>query len=92
MRNLQRVEGTREDIKWYSPQQFLKRKPDFVAINALGTTDYNAELFSMLRNGELPYETVFDLVSPDHPRWLYPRKLTFVQNRQTIFARRSGPD
>lgn len=79
-------------MRWYDPRQFLERKPDFVAINSLGKTKYNTDLFSMLQRSELPYEIVFERASPKQPRWVYPRGLTFVQNQQMIFARRTGQD
>ena len=87
-----------EKIKWYSLEQLMIRKPDYIAINSLSYQRFFGinrslypsinQFFQDLLNEQYPYEIVFDQESKNPPPWVYPLKIDFLHNRITLFARK----
>jgi hypothetical protein len=101
------IVGSEEDrkneeqkIAWYSLQELMKRKPDFIGFNSLYYNRFTEpglkqdlyptmnDYFQQLLAEKYPYKIVFDEESKHAPRWVYPREIDFLYNRVTIFARK----
>jgi hypothetical protein len=82
-------------IGWYSLEQLMKRRPDYIAIDSIfydKVIDPNLypsvkEFHRNLLDQRYPYKIVFDRSSPTIPKWVYPQQITYADNRITILAR-----
>ena len=95
------LDSVKEDGKkasWYSFEQLLARRPDYIAINSLEYKGFiNGDkgkyypsiktYFINLLEEKYPYKIVFDRTSYQGPWWVYPKDILFLDNRMTIFKR-----
>ena len=89
----------KENTKWYTIEELIKRNPDYIAINyryynrffeTSGETNYPdiQRYFSNLLTEKYPYKIVFDRRSKAIPSWVYPQEIDSIFNRMTIFSRK----
>lgn len=89
------LEGDR-NLSWYSCDEFLRRRPDYVVIDSLYYQRFLERIserqifphitrhFEKLLNGGYPYRIVFDENMQPPPWWVYPQTIDFLENRVTI--------
>jgi hypothetical protein len=90
---------TDEMLRWYSLDELLTRKPDFIAADSLYYGRFTdpgvrrklypsmAVFYEALLNEQYPYKIIFDKESSAVPVWVYPREIDFLHNRITILAK-----
>jgi len=87
-----------QDESWYSLEQLMVRRPQYIAINSLHyerfTQSKTGDLYPSIKKffvelirGKYPYQIVFDRESKKSPPWVYPKKIDFLHNRMTILKR-----
>ena len=92
-------ENQRENIKWYSTENLLKRNPKYVAIDSLyyerflqnkNEARLYPELNQFFKNllEEKYYKIVFEQESKTFPSWIYPQNIDFLKNKIIIFAQK----
>jgi hypothetical protein len=91
-----------QQVAWYSLQELMKRKPDFVGFNSLYYNRFTEpglkqdlyptmnNYFQQLLGEQYPYKIVFDEESKHAPGWVYPHEIDFLYNRVTILARKDS--
>jgi hypothetical protein len=83
---------------WYSFDQLMNRKPEYIAIDSLYYRRFLAteigdfypcirKFFRELLAEKYPYKIVFDKRSKKYTKWIYPRRIDALFNRITIFQR-----
>ena len=91
---MEQLEGDR-NFSWYSCEEFLRRRPNYVAVNsfyygrftegAAGQTyPHIRRHFQKLLDGAYPYRIVFDEKTQSPPWWVYPKHIDFLKNRMII--------
>lgn len=89
-----------ETIEWYSLEELMKRRPNYLAINSkyygrffdgqyAVHYPFMRKFFADLLNGQYPYEIVFDRASQPVPKIIYPQRIEFVDNEITILKNKS---
>ncbi len=93
------IKSENQEMAWYSLQQLVKRKTDFIGLNSLYYKRFTEaglkrdlypsmnQYFQDLLHERYPYKIVFDQESQRPPRWVYPYEIEFLHNRVTILAR-----
>ncbi len=97
---MEKLNNREEDQEnWYSKDELLSRKPDYIAINSLYSERFLKEgivselypglriFFEKLLQEKYPYQISFDRALPPYPFWLYPQQIDFLENRITILTR-----
>jgi len=89
-----------QQVAFYSLQELMKRKPDYIAVNSLYYNRFiepglKRDLYPTITNyfqqllaEQYLYKIVFDEESKHAPKWVYPHEIDFLYNRVTIFARK----
>jgi len=98
MEKLQKVEKRDEREHWYSLEQLMTRRPDYIAVDSLLYNRFMSKIlgklypsikifFTDLLNEKYPYKIVFDQESKETAFWIYPQQIDFLYNRITILSR-----
>ena len=88
-----------KNIKWYSPENLLKRNPQYIAINSLyyqrflqnkNKARLYPELNQFFKNliEEKDYKIVFAQESNKYPSWIYSQNIDFLNNKMIILVRK----
>jgi hypothetical protein len=98
-KRLDAVERNDDKVSWYRREKLDELKADFIAVDSFYYSRFfhntvgdlypsMRAFFTDLLAEKYPYKIVFDRESKSYPRWLYPRRINFVEkNRIVILAR-----
>jgi len=89
-----------EGIEWFSIEQLLSRKPDYMAVDSLYYSRFTRNdspasayyssvdaYFTDLLDEKYPYQIVFDKETNEVPTWIYPHDIDVLHNRIVILQK-----
>jgi hypothetical protein len=95
-RSIEGIEVESEELlAWYSTEELLKRKPDYVAVNSLYYNRYLdnpnyptlGEFFTFLLQEKSCYQIRFHRETETVPFWIYPKEIDTLANTMTILEK-----
>jgi len=98
MKEIRKRQDDTDAVQGFTFTELMQRQPDYIAVDSIQYNRFLQEkpallypsmkkFYSELLEEKYPYKIVFDRTTPTLPKWIYPQKIEFVDNRIVILKK-----